>query len=489
MASLVELREERLKKLARLKAAGLSPYPATAQRDLTLAEALTDFDKILAEGRVVWLVGRVRGLRNQGALLFFDLDDGTGKLQAVARQDELGDEAYSLLAETLDLGDFVAVAGHFFTTKRSEKSIFVKNWQMLAKSLRPLPDKWHGLQDVEERWRKRYLDLLMTAESKKKLLVRSQLVAAIRRFLDKAGFLEVETPILQPLAGGTNAAPFTTHHQALNTDLHLRIAEELYLKRLLVAGFPKVYSLSKNFRNEGIDLTHNPEFTMLEFYEAYSDAADQRKQTEKLFKFLAKELFGQTSLTHNGQEIDLKKSFAKVTFFDLLQRQALISNPETASQKDLALKAAQLGISLKGGESREKIMDAIYKKVCRPKLIQPTFVTDFPKNYLPLAKLKAGSETVVDAWQLVIGGLELVKAFSELNDPLDQRARFEEQERDRAAGDAEAQPLDEDFLEALEYGMPPAGGVGIGIDRLAMLFTDSSNIRDVIAFPLLKPLN
>jgi len=299
----------------------------------------------------------------------------------------------------------------------------------------------------------------------------------------------VETPMLQPLPGGATALPFITHHNALGLDLYLRISPELYLKRMLIGGFPKVYELSRNFRNEGIDATHNPEFTMLEFYAAYSDAASEMIRVEKLLKKLAKVATGKLKVPYNGELIDFSRKFQVITYTELLQRLALMSDPLGSNRETWALKAKQFGINAAPADNREKIMDLIYKKVCRPKLIQPTFVIDYPVAYLPLAKRHANDDRLVDAFQLVAGGLELVKAFSELNDPLDQRDRLISEEKQRQAGDAEAQNLDEDFLEALEYGLPPAGGVGIGIDRLTMILTDSRNIREVIYFPTLRPRN
>ena len=487
MASLEEIRVEREKKLALLREKGLEPYPVSTNRDFTLAEVATDFAKLSKKKKALNLAGRVRAIRGQGAIMFLDLDDGTGRFQLVLKADELGEAEMQTLRDTVDLGDFIEAKGSLFLTKREEKSLSVKSWRMLAKSLRPLPDKWHGLQDIEERFRRRYLDSLMSPEVKARFLTRTRIISLIREFLDEAEFVEVETPVLQPIAGGASAEPFITHHNSLDTDLYLRISEELYLKRFLVGGFPKVYSLARNFRNEGIDTTHNPEFTMLEWYEAYSDASKQREFVAKLLKNLVKKLSGTTNFAYAGEKIDLSKEIKIVSYYDLLKRHALITDPARITREELMLKASQFGVKLETGDSREKILDAIYKKVCRPKLIQPTFLIDFPVNYLPLAKRKENDKNLVDAFQLIIGGVEIVKAFSELNDPIDQRERFLAQEQNRLEGDKEAQNLDEDFLEALEYGMPPAGGVGIGIDRLVMLLTDTHNIKEVIYFPTLKP--
>lgn len=487
MASLEELRAERLKKIAKLEAAGMSVYPAVSGLTHRLAEVGENFASLMNKGKPLTVAGRVMGLRGQGAVIFFDLDDGSGKLQGLIKKGELGADLQTLFAETVDVGDIVAVTGGLFLTKRQERTILVKDWRMLAKSLRPLPDKWEGLKDMEERFRRRYLDSLMNSAVKKRFQIRSAVITEIRRLLDKQGFMEVETPMLQPLAGGATALPFITHHNALDIDLYLRISPELYLKRMLIGGFPKVYEISRNFRNEGIDVTHNPEFTMLEFYAAYSEAATERGRVEKLLKTLVKTVIGNSKITYNGELIDFSKKFKVVTYAELLKRLALIPDPIGASREELLLRAKQLGISVAPADSREKILDLIYKRACRPKVVQPTFIIDYPAGYLPLAKRRHDDRRLVDAFQLVVGGLEVVKAFSELNDPVDQRERFIEQEKQKTAGDAEAQNLDEDFVEALEYGMPPAGGVGIGIDRLVMLFTDTHNIREVIYFPTLRP--
>lgn len=489
MASLEEIRAERLAKLKLLQERGLEAYPVSARAEKTCAEVVEGFAKLSTRKKGLTVAGRVRAVRGQGAIIFADIDDGTGKLQLVFKKEDLAPEQFALITEALDLGDFIEATGTLFLTKREEKSLAVQSWKMLSKSLRPLPDKWAGLTDTEERFRRRYLDTLMSPEVKARFVQRSQIVSTIRQFLNKADFLEVETPVLQPIPGGASAAPFITHHQALDIDLYLRVSEELYLKRYLVGGFPKVYSISRNFRNEGIDQTHNPEFTMLEWYEAYSDAAAQRERVAELFRALCTQLYDSEQFTYNGEKIDLSAPFVTISYYDLLKRHALIPDPANASREDLALKANQFGVQIAPNDPREKILDAIYKKICRPKLIQPTFLIDYPADYLPLAKKKEGSETLVDAFQLVIGGVEVVKAFSELNDPIDQRARFQHQESNRAGGDTEAQRLDEDFIEALEYGMPPAGGVGIGIDRLTMLLTDTPSIKEVIMFPTMKPKN
>ena len=486
MASFEELRGVRLEKLKALKEAGINPYPIKTARDFSLRETIDNFSELL-EKRAVAVVGRVMSLRPQGGLIFFNLDDGTGRLQGLLKRDELKETDFDLFEKTVDVGDFVSIKGDLFLTKHSEKTVKVLAWQMLAKSLRPLPEKWHGLQDVEERFRHRYLDILMNEEVRNRFRARSKIVAELRSILDTAGFLEVETSMLQPLAGGANAEPFRTHHNALDMDLYLRIAPELDLKKLLIAGFPKVYEIGRNFRNEGIDQTHNPEFTTVEWYEAYSDAEKQMVFVESVIRDIVKVVLWKTSFVFGGNEINLGKEFARVRYFDLLKQYGGVENPEMADVTELERRALALGAKPEEGKTREKLLDVVYKRAVRPKLIQPTFISEYPKNYIPLAKKKDGSDENVDAFQLVIGGYELVKAFSELNDPIDQCERFDAQEKQKMAGDAEAQPSDESFLEALEYGMPPSAGVGLSIDRISMLLTDAKNIKEVIFFPTLRP--
>ena len=489
MASLDEIRQTRLEKLRLLTEKGINPYPINTKRDFSCEEAVNRFDE-LNNDRVIHMVGRILSMRSQGKIIFFDFDDGTGRLQAFLKKgDPTNEESFELFSEAFDIGDFVEIKGTLMLTKKNEKTILGEDVKMLSKSLRPLPEKWHGLSDVEERFRRRYLDIISNTEVKDRFIIRTKIISEIRRILDEAGYLEVETPVLQPIYGGASAEPFVTHHNSLDSDLYLRISDELYLKRLLGAGFPKVYEIARDFRNEGIDHTHNPEFTMLEFYEAYSNATNQREFVELMFKTLVKNIFGKLQIEWDGETIDLSSDFDIITYYDLLKRYAGIENPASLSIDDLKSKAKELGVSFAPNDSYYKIMDMVYKKTCRPKLVQPTFIIDYPKDYLPLAKNIEKSPGLVDAFQLVMGGTELVKAFSELNDPVDQRERFETQKKFMEEGDKEAQVLDEDFLEAMEYGIPPAGGVGIGIDRLVMLLTNVKNIKEVILFPTLKPKN
>ena len=485
MASLDDIRKAKLHKLELLKSAGVNPYPIESRHDYDLSFVKSDFESLEKKGELS-LAGRIMAIRGQGAILFVVLDDGTGRFQVVFKKDDIEDKIFSLFSDTTDLGDIISVTGTLFTTQRGEKSILVKTWSMLAKSLRPLPEKWNGLQDVEERFRRRYLDTLMSDVVKTRFITRSRIITLLRSFLDRHSFLEVETPQLQPLAGGTNATPFVTHHKALDIDLYLRIAPELYLKKLLIGGFPRVYEIGRNFRNEGIDVTHNPEFTMLEFYEAFSTADKQMDFVEKMMKELAHTLFAEQKTESEKGDLDFSKKFVRISYAELLESHAGI-NPHKISRDDVEKKAVKLGVKVEPSDSRERIIDNIYKKSARPKIVSPTFVTDYPVDMLPLAKRSEKDPSAVDAFQLIVAGMEIVKAFSELNDPIDQASRFQKEEDNAKAGDTEAQPNDIEFVEALEYGMPPAGGVGIGIDRLTMLMTNTRNIKEIILFPTMRP--
>ena len=487
MASIEEIRNERLKKLELLKEKGLRAYPIATKRSLPVAEALVSFTKHARAKKKLTLAGRVMAIRGQGALSFVNIQDGEGMIQACFKRDEMKEDIFLLFRDTVDVGDIVEVTGLLALSKTKQQSIFVREWTMLAKSLRPLPDKWHGLQDVEERFRKRYLDLLMSAEVRERFTLRSRLITEIRTFLNDADYMEVETPLLQSLAGGALAEPFKTHHNALDIDLSLRIAPELYLKKLVVGGYPRVYELGRNFRNEGIDATHNPEFTMLEFYAAYETAASQMVFVEKMLKTLVKKLVKGTKVLSGETPIDFTKKFNVVSFLDLFKRYASMENPETMSRDDWKLAAERFGVRVENHDSVEKIMDNVYKKACRPNIVQPTFIIDYPAGFSPFAKKQEINPALIDRFQLVVGGIEMVNAFSELNDPLDQRARYEEQDKKKKGGEGDVSPSDEDYLEAIEYGLPPAGGVGIGIDRVVMLLTNTRNIREVVLFPTMRP--
>lgn len=486
MATIDELRKIRVEKLEDLERNGIPPYPMDAKRTHAIKEALENFDKLAQELAEVILVGRIRSMRGHGGATFIDIEDGTGKIQAFLKKDGLGEKGYQFFIDHFDIGDFVEARGILFTTKRGEKTVDVSDYKMLAKSLLPLPEKWHGLQDVEERYRKRYLDLMFNADVRQKFVMRSKIIQALRDFMNASGFMEVVTPTLQPLYGGASARPFKTHMHDLDIDLYLRIAPELYLKRLLVGGFEKVYEFTTNFRNEGMDREHNPEFSVLEGYAAYRDIKWLMGFTEDIFDNLLNKVIGSTTVSYKGEEIHFKKPYARARFNDLLRKYAELDY-STQNREGFEARAKKLGIELSPGLEKPAIADEVFKKMVKPTLIEPTFVIEWPAEILPLAKRLPENPDYVSAFQFFAGGLEFDKAFSELNDPLDQAERFKAQENRRAKGDQEAQRMDEDFIEALEYGMPPAAGFGIGLDRLIMLLTDSSVLREIILFPMMKP--
>lgn len=488
-----DIRKARLEKLDKLQKAGIDPYPASSSRTHKISEALVDFDGLAAKEVEVILAGRVMAKREQGGLIFLDINDGSAslttggseKIQLLFKQDILGEKDFSFFSQTVDIGDFIEAGGTLFKTKREERTLEAHAYKILAKAIMPLPEKWHGLQDTEERYRKRYLDLIFNPEVKKKIETRSKIIKVLRDFMNKNDFLEVVTPTLQPLYGGASARPFKTHMHDLDIDLYLRIAPELYLKRLLVGGFDRVFEFTTNFRNEGMDRDHNPEFSVLEFYAAYQDLEWLMQFTEKIFENLLVGVFGKTMIAYEDMEIDFAGPFKRNTFVELLKEHCRVDY-ETDSEDDFEKTARKLDIKIEKAANKPILADELFKKIVRPKLIEPTFVTDWPAEILPLAKRKDDSP-FVDAFQFFAGGRELIKAFQELNDPIDQRERFQAQEKRRAKGDEEAQRMDEDFIDALEYGMPPAVGWGLGIDRLVALLTNSHSIREAILFPLMKP--
>jgi lysyl-tRNA synthetase class 2 len=486
MATIDELRKIRLKKLEAIKKALISPYPERTKRTHKIEEALKDFNQLSRLKKEIVLVGRIRSFREHGGSTFLHIEDGTGKIQAYFRKNRIGESGYKFFLDNFDIGDFIEVRGILFKTKRGEKTIEVADFKMLAKSLLPLPEKWHGLQDIEERFRKRYLDLIFNPEIKKKFELRSEIIKEIREFLEKEGFIPVETPILQPIYGGAKAKPFKTHLNALDMDLYLRISPELYLKRLLVGGFEKVYEIGKCFRNEGVDRSHNPDFTMLEFYWAYADYKDLMKLTEKMFENLLKKIFGRLEISYEGKKINFKTPWPRIEFNQILRKYTKI-DLEEINLEALKREAKKMGIEFEESAGKAEIADEIFKKICRPNIQQPTFIINFPLGFQPLAKALEREPSKLANFQLIIAGWELVNAFSELNDPLEQRRRFEEQEKFFKQGFEEAQRMDEDFLEALEYGMPPAAGFGMGIDRLVAILTDSHSLREVILFPTMRP--
>jgi len=483
-----ELIRQRREKLEALRRSGIDPfggrYPVTHWAR-GLAERLGSASEEELKGfGPVSLAGRVVAMRHHGKTCFAHLMDQTGRIQLYARADGLGDE-YARFVE-LDAGDFIGVTGEMFRTRTGELTVAVKTVSFLAKSLRPLPEKWHGLKDVETRYRQRYVDLIVNTEAREIFLMRARLIRAMRAFLDARGFLEVETPMMQPIPGGAIARPFKTHHNALGMDLYLRIAPELYLKRLLVGGFERVYEINRNFRNEGTSTLHNPEFTMLEFYQAYADYTDLMELTEELFVDLAHSLRGSLTLMWGEHPLDLKPPWRRLAFFDgLSEALGLRVTPET-DVAAVARAAAARGIVHDEGPA-PKLWKEAFETLVEPTLIQPTFVVDFPTELSPLAKRKRDNPLLVDRFELFVAQHEMANAYSELNDPVDQLARFREQAGLQARGDDEAHWLDEDYVRALEYGMPPASGEGIGIDRLLMMFANQPSIREVILFPLLRP--
>ena len=485
---LSEQEQVRREKLARLREAGVDPYPARSQRSHTIAQALQLFEAgDLAEDEVLALVGRLKTVRVMGKSSFAHIEDGSGRAQIYLRRDEVGLQSFEMFTKLLDIGDFVEVQGPMFRTRTGEVTLRVRQLALLSKALHPLPDKWHGLKDVETRYRQRYLDLIANPEVRQVFVTRARIVSGLRRYLDDHGFLEVETPILQPIYGGAAARPFLTHHQQLHQDLYLRISDELYLKRLIIGGFERVYEIGRDFRNEGVSFKHNPEFTQLEFYEAYADYHGVMRRVEEMIVFVADEVLGGRHLVYEGHEIDLSPPWRRLPL-----RQAILdaTGIDYEAYHDAPSLAAvmreKLGMQPDPKSSRGRLIDSLLGTHVEPDLIQPTFITDYPREISPLAKASPDRPGVVERFEYFIGGMEMGNAFSELNDPIDQLERFKEQGRALKAGDEEAHPVDEDYVRALSYGMPPTGGFGTGVDRLTMLFTDKESIREVILFPHLR---
>jgi lysyl-tRNA synthetase class 2 len=482
-------REMRLQRLHTLRELGINPYPDRVKRTHTISEILQHFDEWQGPEGSFTITGRIRLMREMGKVAFMKIEDGTGSIQAYFRINDIGEHAYHML-KLLDLGDFVQVSGYLFLTRTGERTLHVTDFRILSKGLRPLPEKFHGLEDKETRQRKRYLDLIANGDEVKNIFViRSRTITAMRRYLDNLGFLEVETPILQPLYGGATARPFITHHNTLDRNFYLRIAVELYLKRLIVGGFEKVYEIGRVFRNEGIDRTHNPEFTMMECYQAYADYEDIMTLVEEMIHFIAIEVKGTPRITYQGHEIDLTPPWPRIPLLDAIAEFTGIDVNLFPDKESLAAEMRAKGYEADPKLGRGRLIDdlkgAIFRKDI-PLLRQAIFLTDYPRDISPLAKDHGEVPGLVERFQPFIGGLEIGNAFTELNDPIDQRKRFEDQMRQREQGDDEAQVLDEDFLEALEVGMPPTGGLGIGVDRLAMLMADQESIRDVILFPAMR---
>lgn len=479
--------KERIKKLKEITKKGIAPYPSLTRRTHTCAEAINQFEKLAKKKTRIILAGRIISIRLHGKASFAHIFDGTEKIQVYFKQDVLGKSDYDFFLDLLDIGDFIEARGTLFKTRRGEKTLEVLDFRLLAKALLPLPEKWHGIKDKELRFRQRYLDLVANPETREIFLKRSLAIKIIREFFEGRGFQEVETPVLQPIPGGAAATPFVTHHQALDIDLYLRIAPELYLKRLIVGGYEKVYEMARCFRNEGIDYAHNPEFTQIEFYQAYADYFDLMKLTEDFMKYLVPRITASLAIEYEGKKLNFKPPYPRITFRDALKKYAKIDIEALRDRGALARKAKSLGLEIAPSWSYGKILDELYKELVRPKLIGPIFLIDHPIELSPLAKRREDNPNYVQRFQLLVAGLEVCNGFSELNDPIDQEKRFREQQKLVERGEEEAQRLDLDFVEALKHGMPPTAGEGIGIDRLVAILTGQHSLKEVILFPTLRP--
>ncbi len=485
-----DLLKVRLEKIAALKAAGIDLYPNDIKPQNTTSEIISQFSSADSDAleqltQKFSIAGRLMAMRNFGKAAFIKIQDRKGQIQSYIAKDILSTAAYFVFKK-LDVGDIIYVSGKLFRTKTNELTIEATDLRLLSKAIRPLPEKWHGLTDVETRYRQRHLDLISNPAVKETFYRRSRIISLIRQFMDRHDFLEVETPMMQPRAGGAVARPFKTHHNTLDMDLYLRIAPELYLKRLVTGGLERVYEINRSFRNEGIDTFHNPEFTMMEFYRAYATYEDLMSFTEELFADIANHIFGGLKFSYQGIEIDMTPPWRRISVNDALIQMAGMEPAALHDKAQVIEFAKKTGCDVKENDPLGKILMAIFDEVVEKKLVQPTFVTDYPVAVSPLSRRSNSDPEIVDRFELYISGREIANAFSELNDPADQRDRFEQQIKEREAGDDEAHEMDEDYIHALEYAMPPTAGEGIGIDRLVMLFTDSASIRDVILFPLLR---
>ncbi len=496
MENINQLLAVKRQKLEKLKNIGVDPYPTRSARTHKIKVLIDNKDDYISSEEVVTITGRLKAMRRQGKVGFGNIADDSGNMQIFVKKEKVGEENYEVF-KLLDLGDFVQIKGVCFVTQRGEFSIRAHVVTVLGKSLLPLPtvkekivdgkkQRFDEFTDIELRYRKRYLDLLLNPEVKQTFEIRAQIIKEIRSFLDEKGFMEVETPILQSLYGGANARPFITHHNTLNIDLYLRIALELYHKRLIVGGIERIFEIGKNFRNEGMDRTHNPEFTMLELYQAYADYNDMMNITEDMILHIAKKVFNKDVVIFGDTEISFKKPWKRASMTELIKEESGF-NASNFDFEKIKKFCEDNGIEVEKTAGPGKLIEALFEKFVEPKLIQPTFVIDFPKEVSPLAKVKPGHPNLTERFELFINGNEYGNAFTELNDPVDQRERLEAQSKLREMGDTEANVVDEDFLEALEYGMPPTGGLGIGIDRLIMLFTNNTSIKEVILFPQMKP--
>lgn len=491
MDDLTEQMEVRRQKLLKLKEAGHALYPNDFRPGHLTSQIAAEFgalpdDQLAAHNSTFSLAGRIMGIRSFGKASFFHLQDRKGRLQVYVRRDQVGEEGYGLF-QSLDIGDIVGVWGKLFRTKTKELTLEAQGLRLLCKCLRPLPEKWHGLADVEARYRQRYVDLMVNRDIKEVFERRSRIVRLIRRFFEERDFLEVETPMMQSIPGGAAARPFITHHNTLDIDLYLRVAPELFLKRLLVGGIERVFELNRNFRNEGISVRHNPEFTMVEFYQAYAAYEDLMALTEELFVTVAREIAGSLKISSGDEIIDLQPPWKRLSLAQAIEEYGGANINQAATVEGLRSFAQSKNLHVDLDLPYGNLLVEVFEEVAEPRLIQPTFIMGYPLEVSPLARKNDANPALVDRFELYIGGRELANAFSELNDPLDQRGRFLQQSQARRDGDEAAGGMDEDYLRALEYGMPPAAGEGIGIDRLVMLFTNSPSIRDVILFPLLRP--
>ncbi len=480
---IIKIRSEKRRLMKNLS---IDPYPSKVKRTHTIKEALEGFSRLSESETEISLSGRTLSMREHGFLTFGSLRDASGVIQVAFKKDSMGEVNYKMVAERVDIGDFLSATGVLFITKSGERTLDVRSFNIVSKSLRPLPEKWRGLKDIEERYRRRYLDLLMNEEARELLKARGKIIKATRDFFHSRGFEEVETPILQNLAGGASARPFKTRLNAMNMDMYLRVAPELYLKRLLVGGYEKVFEIGRNFRNEGVDHSHNPEFTMLEAYSAYQDYKDGMKFTEDIISYILENAMGGAQVVSDDKEINFSAPYQRITFNEVLMKYVDI-NYDDYTFSSLIKKAEEKDVIIgRQVASKAEVADLIYKKLCRSRIINPTFIIHHPSEMLPLAKPLASSLKRAGSFQLVIGGWELIKGYSELNDPVVQRSAFQDQEKLKKEGDPEAQSMDVDFLEALEYGMPPAFGIGVGMDRLAAFLGGASSLREIILFPTMK---
>lgn len=477
----------RRERLARLKEAKINPYPSSATRSHMANDVLHQFEKLESSKTIVDLSGRILSIRRHGGLTFATLKDESGTIQIALHRDVIGEEKYEFFHAHADMGDFFSISGIAFRTKRGEPSVDTQSYTLLSKALLPLPEKWHGLTDTEKRYRQRYLDLLSNESVMHAAKSRSRMVQSIRAFLEKNGYMEVETPVLQPIAGGATAKPFITHHNTLQHDFYLRIAPELYLKRLMVGGFERIYEFARCFRNEGVSPQHNPEFTQIELYSAYSTIEDLMDHLERMMQEVVPATVGDLNVTYRGHFLSFASPLPRMTFHDAILTHAGIDLDLYTSEEAIIAEMEKRHIATKGIIGYGELVDHLWKTSARPKIIQPTFITDYPVAMKPLAKQRENNPEYSASAQLVIHGMEVWNAFNELNDPIEQEMRFKEQEGLRERGSEDAQRIDEDFLTALKHGMPPTAGYGLGIDRLAMILTDSPNLKEVILFPTLKP--